>query len=608
MENSTPNKSHKKRNWIVIVCIVVFVALALIAFVSYASKVLTSVVNDRLRAQTASIDGSFSYGDLKVDLWRASVYVNDLKYVSDSTGLLSKERPGYQIDIKEAKFIFLRYFAYLIKKDVKIGEVRLSDVSSVIVLPPKAAKDSVRDKNNAVSDTVSSHSTIGMSKKVLEFVASVNVNKVSVENASLKLQEVDSKLDLSFDSLNLHVRNLGYDLSKDTLTYNDSVYECSFSNLKFIQPDGKYTLTVKSFNTKDAEGININGIRHVCNVSKEKLAIVNGKVPVIWSDLSLNNISTTDVNIVRSVISGYVKLDTIKVEGGNVVLYRDNTYPPVHVNRPFQVLLGRISIPLDVRTLILKLNTFTYTQKEANMSPAAIGMNNLSLSAHRISNIDNRDLVALMSTSINNGGGFMTLNLRLLKDTASTWRCRMFIENSKMEAFNPFIQKLSGANVSGNLKRLEGYFTGDTLNAKGEFVMEYSDLDAKIIKGQSPIPQLNKYANTINGIIKLMLPHSNPLKPGYKPKAFKVDAKRNLYKPYFVYILSPMFCGIKETMLHGVFLDKEIHSSEHINIGDGGKSARQAYKDSVKAERDSVKAEKKAAKEAAKETKSKKGK
>jgi hypothetical protein len=232
-------------------------------------------------------------------------------------------------------------------------------------------------------------------------------------------------------------------------------------------------------------------------------------------------------------------------------------------------------------------------------------MNNLNLYMHRISNIDRRDMVALMSTSLDGGGGFMTLNLRLLKDEQSTWRCRVFIENSKMSAFNPFIEKLSGANVSGNLKRLEGYFTGDTLNAKGEFVMEYDNLDAKVLKGKSPIPQLNKYANTINGIIKLMLPRSNPSKPGQAPKAFKVDAKRNLYKPYFVYILSPMFCGIKETMLQGLFLAKEIHSSEHISIG-GGKSARQAHKDAVKAEREVARAEKKAAKEA--KSKSKKSK
>ena len=58
-------------------------------------------------------------------------------------------------------------------------------------------------------------------------------------------------------------------------------------------------------------------------------------------------------------------------------------------------------------------------------------------------------------------------------------------------------------------------------------------------------------------------------------------------------------------MLQGLFLAKEIHSSEHISIG-GGKSARQAHKDAVKAEREVARAEKKAAKEA--KSKSKKSK
>ncbi|MBQ1850871.1 MAG: hypothetical protein IIT93_01490 [Paludibacteraceae bacterium] len=602
MDDSTPKKRHKKRNWLIPLSIVAVIAVVIFLLGSYASKMLSSVVKDRLQAQSESMHGTFTYGELDVNLWRAAVNVTDLNYKLDTTGIKPNGIAGYEIGIRRAEFVFLRYWTYLLKKNVDINRVALYDITSdmsIYDMPPAQ-----KHEDEASKDTLTS-GTIAVSQKLLEFVAAINVEKVAVNNASFKLKSTTSKLDLSVDSLFLDVENLGYDFSDNKLHYNDSVYICSLRNLYFVQPDGKYTLTVKSFDTKNAGEIKISGVHHVCNVPKEELAEVNGKIPAVWSDVSINSLKTSKVNIVRSVVEGYVKLDSVNIAGGYASIYKDDTYPPVVVQRPFQPLLAKITIPLDVRTVNVALDKFSYTQKSKGFPASSLGMNNLSLYMHRISNIDKRDMVALMSTSLDGGGGYMTINLRLLKDDESTWRCRVFIENSKMSAFNPFIEKLSGANVSGNLKRLEGYFTGDTLNAKGEFVMEYDSLDAKILKGKSPIPQLNKYANTINGIIKLMLPRSNPSKPDQAPKAFKVDAKRNLYKPYFVYIISPMFCGIEETMLQGLFLAKEIHSSEHISIG-GGKSAKQAHKDAVKAEREVARAEKKAAKEA--KSKSKKSK
>ena len=594
MDDSTPKKRHKKRNWLIPLSIVAVIAVVIFLLGSYASKMLSSVVKDRLQAQSESMHGTFTYGELDVNLWRAAVNVTDLNYKLDTTGIKPNGIAGYEIGIRRAEFVFLRYWTYLLKKNVDINRVALYDITSdmsIYDMPPAQ-----KHEDEASKDTLTS-GTIAVSQKLLEFVAAINVEKVSVNNASFKLKSTTSKLDLSVDSLFLDVENLGYDFSDNKLHYNDSVYICSLRNLYFVQPDGKYTLTVKSFDTKNAGEIKISGVHHVCNVPKEELAEVNGKIPAVWSDVSINSLKTSKVNIVRSVVEGYVKLDSVNIAGGYASIYKDDTYPPVVVQRPFQPLLAKITIPLDVRTVNVALDKFSYTQKSKGFPASSLGMNNLSLYMHRISNIDKRDMVALMSTSLDGGGGYMTINLRLLKDDESTWRCRVFIENSKMSAFNPFIEKLSGANVSGNLKRLEGYFTGDTLNAKGEFVMEYDSLDAKILKGKSPIPQLNKYANTINGIIKLMLPRSNPSKPDQAPKAFKVDAKRNLYKPYFVYIISPMFCGIEETMLQGLFLAKEIG---------GGKSAKQAHKDAVKAEREVARAEKKAAKEA--KSKSKKSK
>lgn len=140
MDNFTPKKVHKKRGWIVAASVVTVVAVAIFLLVSYASKMLSSVVKDRLQAQSESMNGTFTYGDLDVNLWRASVYVTDLDYKLDTTGIKPNGIAGYEISIRKAEFVFLRYWSYLLKKKLDINRVVLHDIASdmtIYDMPPK---------------------------------------------------------------------------------------------------------------------------------------------------------------------------------------------------------------------------------------------------------------------------------------------------------------------------------------------------------------------------------------------------------------------------------------------------------------------------------------
>ena len=222
MDNFTPKKVHKKRGWIVAASVVTVVAVAIFLLVSYASKMLSSVVKDRLQAQSESMNGTFTYGDLDVNLWRASVYVTDLDYKLDTTGIKPNGIAGYEISIRKAEFVFLRYWSYLLKKKLDINRVVLHDIASdmtIYDMPPKQNEE-------AHKDTLAGGS-IAVSQKLLEFVAAINVDRVAINNASFKLKSITSKLDLSVDSLFLDVENLGYDFSSNKLHYNDARYAIS---------------------------------------------------------------------------------------------------------------------------------------------------------------------------------------------------------------------------------------------------------------------------------------------------------------------------------------------------------------------------------------------
>ena len=139
MDDSTPKKRHKKRNWLIPLSIVAVVAVVIFLLGSYASKMLSSVVKDRLQAQSESMHGTFTYGELDVNLWRAAVNVTDLNYKLDTTGIKPNGIAGYEIGIRRAEFVFFRYWTYLLKKNVDINRVVLYDITSdmsIYDMPP----------------------------------------------------------------------------------------------------------------------------------------------------------------------------------------------------------------------------------------------------------------------------------------------------------------------------------------------------------------------------------------------------------------------------------------------------------------------------------------
>lgn len=545
-------KKNKKTKWWVTLGVLVLVSGLLFAGVEYANDLLTEMVNNQLTEQVKSMENvSVSYESIKVDLWHGSAYVKNLRYCSNPDNVMIDSLPGFIVESKMTQFQFLSYLSYVRNKEIKIGKVVANDISAI------ANYASHNDTVLAV-DTLNAKTKMELSKSVLKYLVSINVRNVAINNGSLRFRDINSPLEADCDSLYLNVKNIGYDFSRDSIFYNDSVYYCSIKNIKFVQPDGKYTLTVDELYSKNTENLTIKGIRHTCNVPKEKLAVVNGKVPAAWSDLQIDEVKTSKVNIVRSVINENIKIDSVTVSGGWVDLYQDMTYPFTTVQRPFQSLLMKVNMPLDVKKVKINLDKFNYTFTSGIFPPSTIHMNNIDGSVIRISNTDLRDLVVMLKCSMNDGGGYMVMNLRLLKDDIGSWRERIILENANLNAFNGFLGNLAGAEVKGHIRKMDCYAKGDSVNASGTFVMEYSGLEAKIIKGKSPIKQLNENSKALNGLVKILLPPANPAKPGDKPKAYRVKGKRDLYKPYMIYMLSPMFNGLQETLLAPFYLHKEI--------------------------------------------------
>ncbi len=551
MEQIVTDKKKKRIAGVKIsVLVMIAVIIAALIGVAKTNGLITKAINQKLQEQSTAMQaGSFSYGGIDVNLWKATAIVKDLRYVSDSSGVKNTKLSGFEIGVRETEFYFLEYWSLLKNKKLVVHSVTLNDIESVLKIDdsrPVIPKDS--------TDT----GTMDVYKTVLEFVATINVSKVNINNASLVVDNIGNSFHFQLDSTYLNVTNLGYDIAKGKVSYNDSIYAFSVKNIKMIHPDGKYRMEVAGVHSANAGPLIIDNISHKCLIDKEKLAVVNGKIPVVWSNLTINKIKTSNVNIIRSILNEDVNLESVSLSGGFVDLYKDDTYPPVKVSRPIQVSLAKLMVPLNVKRVNVSLDKFWFTEKLANAPAATLKMNNVKASVRDVNNVDYKDIVAKVSCSMDSRGGYMTMDLRLHKNEQSTWDFKFGMTDGKFGAFNDFLGNLAGVRVSGDLEKVEAVYSGDTLKSKGTFVLLYKNLEAEVIKGKSPFDILNKTSKAVNGLIKVIVPHSNPLKPGAAPKEYKVSAKRDLYKPYFVYIMGGVFNGLEETLLAPFFLAKEV--------------------------------------------------
>jgi len=557
---------NKRTAWWITLSIIVGIVIVLSVVINYANNMLTNLVNSKLMEQVSTMKNvSISYEDIKINLWNGSATVKNLRYCSNPDNVLYDSVPGFIVESKLTKFQFVQYKLASERREVKIGNVVVNDISAYAYYQKR-------------DSSYKSPSKVELSKAILSFVAAINVNKISIRNASLRFKDLQSSLSAEFDSLYLDVRNLGYDFETDSISYNDSIYYCRVKNIKFVQPDGKYTLTVDELFSENTNNFTIKGIKHVCNVPKEKLAIVNGKVPAVWSSLDIKKVKTSKFNLVRSIVNENFKLDSVNVSGGTVVLYQDLTYPYKDVQRPLQKMIGKIAKPVQVKCVNVNVDRFYFTFTSGIFPPSTLHMNNMKVSVRNFCNVGNDDVTIAAKSLLDGGGGSMSMQFIFENNKKCTWKEMLVLENGNFNAFNGFLGKLAGVEVKGKVKKMQCIAKGDTLDATGRFVMQYKDLEVKVIKGKSPIKELNDNSKFVNGLVKVIVPPANPAIPGTTPKQYRVDGERDLYKPYIIYVLSPMFDGIKETLLAPFFLVKEIKETNPAVI-EANKRAIKKYKE-----------------------------
>lgn len=540
------------------------VLIVVIAVVFICADVWVSkLVNNRIQgALENTAPYKVSVGPVHVHFFSRIVTVRDIYFSTDtlSRDTLPKNKkdriPGVQIRVPHVTIGPVSYVRMLREKNLSFYSLYVSEPEIIYYYAPipKPLPQRAVTQKSAPADTIKQDTaTIATVKR---FIERVNLHHLRVKNASLRYYDLSSRLSMRVDSASIGLNNLGYCLLDSSYTYNDSVYDVEVGAFYITLPDGLSRAEVHAIHYEDDGPIQIGYTRYANTIGKAALADLK-KIPVTWVDAQVNSIQTAPKPL-RAFLNEDYAIPSVNVDVRRVDLYRDVRYKPVKpYPMPQEAILGtQASIHIGKVDLnVRKLNV------EYALTLENVGKLTIDKLKGTITNISNRrdDVMKAAVEGKIGEKGKLGIAINFIMNDDAVWNCSLNASDFEVSALNPFIQPMVGISMNCHVDELKTQFKGDKIAAEGEFMMLYNDFSLKVHKEQNiPIKILKNNAGFINSVANNLLPKSNPSSERKAPRAYRVKAKRDEWKPFPLFMFGPVINGAVKTLLPGLFLSDKI--------------------------------------------------
>lgn len=521
---------------------------------------LKHFVADRLNRQLRELySQTFHYGDIHFRPLRRIVIVTDLYFNSTIHDTLPRDTTGLEVSVKRLYIKYSGLTEIVRNKDVSVKHLSVIEPSLRCQFPFHATPEGNTPLEHSVNAEMET------TAYTLQYVARLNVDEVDIQNARFEANQPDHPFYIQADSIDLRLHHLGFDFTTKKASYNDSTYLLSIRNIESLTPDGMFQLNARHIETADAGRIYIRDIRARHIVPKKKLANLSGKIPAIWTDLQLDYIETSPLNIIRAVLNRQVALDTVFAGGRMMEVYEDQRYKPRKPYNMPQEDMMRQNLPLDIHHVVFNMDRMDYTLATTNINHGNLTLKNISVEASRINNRPGNTMETILCCDFPKGGS-LDARLRLKMNKNSSFSADIRATGIQGREFDSFMRPLFGITFQIAVDKVESRIQGDRNTAHGDFTLLYHGLEVQAYPGESPYQIISKNAGAINFFSKGLLPKANPnlltpdskgLLPSEKVRSYDIAAKRDPMVMFQVYLIATLGDGIKKTLLPGLYISKK---------------------------------------------------
>lgn len=534
----------------VVGCLIAVCIIAVISVDVWASRVANSAINSSL-AKLKDSEVELRVGKIHVGLLTGMIDVADV-YLASDTGTFNtsekRKQAGMEVYVSHVTLELVNYLELIRHRHLQLFGITVREPHIVVWLDEKNPE--------ACLPVFPKDTTIDIS----DILETIDIGRIRLLSASGEVKSVRTRLHAKVDSLSAQVNGLCYNLEDEKFAFNDTVYELSADRLYLQLPDGSKDLSARSLYTENGGPLTLGKTRLRDLVSSKKMA---DKVQdqITWIDLTLNRLSTSPVNPIHKAMDEDWTLDSIYADVRKMHAIRENVYQP---KSPFPVpqqVLMKIPAKFEVRKVKADVHEVLVELTMTGKQYGKLTLNDISANLNNVSNKKNAVWTNHVSAPVDNG--HMEAMLAMHMNQQGQFDCEIHGENFNLGLLNSFIRPLVGLTFDSHVDKLEACYSGDKTVANGEFLMMYHGLEVGFHNEEEiSIEAIKRYGKTIEGFANNLIPKSNPTAVDIEPRRYRVTWKRDEWKPYPLYIFGPVIDGAVETMLPGLYVHKQIRSTD----------------------------------------------
>ena len=516
----------------------------------FGSMFLTNVVDSFLHKELGQLSGVYvDYKNLHVG--QSSITADDVVFCTSPDNVLQDDSTGTSVHIDRIAVRGCNFIHMLNRNQLDIRSITLTRPVVVMHTPVERHEapipESVQDSDSTAQASV---------------MKNIVVRTIKIEDGSFRMKDVSNRMALQLEGLCVRAHGLGYHFGDDNdvpegesaeghILYNDSLYELSLKNFSIVSPDGLMCVEVGELSTKDAGPLLVQGIHAYNTCKKGELAEKKGKIQVDWIDVSLAELTTTPVNLLRQAVERNFHIDTVRVKGDVLHMMKDARYPaPKPYPMPQDELL-KMDFPIEVACVLMTAPTMNVEVVTTHLQNCgALEMRDVDIRATNVTNRNGETTKALIHSALGHGGD-AKIRLNMKMDKAAHFDFQADMTGLQGSTFNQFLHPLFGAEIACNIHSINTAYAGDRDSVAGTFCMQYDSMRVEVFKEDAPYAAIARNAGAINFFAPMIVPKSNP-KPGKaEPITYNVHATRDPQHNFPVYLIAPMMDGLMQTLLPG---------------------------------------------------------
>ena len=530
--------------------IVALVALVVTLFMS-ADIVASKLVQKKVRQAFANIpEADATVGGIYLNLISGSAIVKDITFSTHSLtledSLTTQRAPGLALHIPTLTVLNVHYADLWREHALEVYKVALDHPEVVLYIDEKNPE--------SILPAFPKDTTL---EKAGVWLTHVALRHLEISDFQARVQSTVTPMHVALDSLLTEWHDLRYDFTDSVFAFNDSVYEVQLNSVRAQLPDGLFGMELHDLKTRDQGAIQLGYTRLYNTITPTQLADLQ-REPVSWIDIELNHLSTSPLNPIRKVQAQDYTLESLQVDARRIHVCRDTRYAPKSPFGTPQEFLMALPVRFDIKQVIAAVHVMDLEVATTKVNHGAFHIRNAR--AH-LSNITNRPGATWYNIAKAPFGDQGHVEARYTMHMNKKASFDVQIEGSELEIkdLNGFLRPLIGVTCECTIHHLDARYQGDRHIARGEFCMQYHGMNVTIHK-EDPIPYdiLAKNADFFAGAANALIPKSNPTAVDIAPRRYRVEWKRDEWKPYPLYLFGPCIDGVKMTMLPGLFVHKQV--------------------------------------------------